>query len=63
MVLRISYGMPIKKYKGVICQRLAVTKKRHKQRFSDVPMSRMRTVTLRRLETILLSIEHEIGRS
>ena len=61
-VLKISYGMHIKKSKPQICQRLVWTKKKHKQRWSDVPKSKMNHVTLRRLETIILSIEHLIER-
>ena len=58
MVLRISYGTPIKKYKRRICQRLVLTKKKHNKQWIDVPLSKKNRVTTKRLVTIILSIEH-----
>ena len=60
MVLKINYGMPIKKYKRRICLKLAQVKKKHKKRLKFVPKSKMNRVTTRRLENILLSIDHVI---
>ena len=58
MALRIKYGQRTKKYKHQICQKLALAKKRHKRPLGYVPKSKRKRVTMKRLETIILSIEH-----
>ena len=60
MVLRIKYGQRIKKYKRQICQKLVLAKKRHKRPLGYVLKSKRKHVTMKRLETIILSIEHVI---
>ena len=60
MVLRIKYGQHIKKYKVRICRRLAQAKRKHKLPLKHVLKSKANRVTMRRLESIILSIEHVI---
>jgi hypothetical protein len=60
MVLRIKYGPHIKKYKPRILVRLAQVKKRHKKQLKYVPKSKVKHVTLKKLENIISSIEHVI---
>jgi hypothetical protein len=57
MVLRIKYGPHIKKYKRQILARLVQVRKRHKKPLEYVPQSKRNHVTMKRLETIILSIE------